>query len=144
MKLLDILLVSDDRAACALFGQAVDKSGLNICLQTVTDGEQAIDYLEGRGDYVDRLVQPVPDMVVLNLDTRLAGSLFFLSWRRHSALCSTLPVVFLRAFTFKGALATALARETDTLITTPLELGGWKAVVRQIWNLATELRKAIA
>jgi CheY-like chemotaxis protein len=144
MKLLDILLVSDDRAACALFGAAVNETGINIWLQTVTDGEQAIDYLEGRGEYARRFIHPVPDLVVLDLDTRLAGGLLFLSWRRASPSCCSLPVVSLSAFVYKAASALALAMGSNTLITTPFELEGWKAVVQQIWNLAIERREAIA
>jgi len=51
---LDILLVDDDHADLALFGLAVDKSDLNIWLQNLTTGQQAIDYLEAKGAYTDR------------------------------------------------------------------------------------------
>jgi len=59
IKLLDILLVDDDQNDCDLFGVAVETTGLNILLQTVPDGEQAIDYLDGRGAYADRLMHAV-------------------------------------------------------------------------------------
>ena len=144
MKTLDILLVSDDRTACAWFGMAVERTGLNIRLQTVTDGEQAIDYLEGRGDYAARFIHPVPDLVILDLDSQLAGGLFFLSWLRASASRSFLPVVILSTFAYKGALATVFAMGNNTLITAPFELEGWKTVVQQIWNLAMERHEAIA
>jgi CheY-like chemotaxis protein len=144
VKRLDILLVSDDRAACALFGTAVNETGNNICLQMVTDGEQAIEYLDGRGDYAGRFIHAVPDLVMLDLDTRLAGGLFFMGWLSSSASYCSLPVVILSTFAYKGALATVLAMGNNTLITTPLELEGWKAFVQQIRDLAMERREAIA
>jgi len=144
VKLLDILLVSDDRVACTSIGVAVNETGLNMSLKTVTDFEQAIDYLEGRGDYDGQFIYPLPDLVVLDLDSRLAGGLFLLGWRSASATCSSLPLVVLSAFVYKGALATALAMGNNTLITTPFEFEGWKAFVHQIWSLATERREAIA
>jgi hypothetical protein len=55
-----------------------------------------------------------------------------------------MPVVILSTFAYTGALATVLAMGKNALITTPLELEGWKAVVQQIWNLAMERREAIA
>jgi CheY-like chemotaxis protein len=78
MKLLDLLLVDDDHNDCALLRIAIDKSDLKICLQTVTDGDEAIDYLEGRGVYADRSLHPFPALVLLDLDRRLTGGWNFL------------------------------------------------------------------
>jgi two-component system, response regulator len=138
MKLLDLLMVEDDQNDCVLFGIAVHKTHLNICLQIVTDGEQAIDYLEGRGIYIDRGLHPLPGLVVMDLDMRLTGGLEFLDWRRASALFSTLPVVIFSGFTYKDAIETALAMGAKTFIAKPVEFEGWQAVVRQIWDLGME------
>jgi CheY-like chemotaxis protein len=90
---LDILLVDDDHNEYSRFGVAVENAHLNICLQTVTDGEQALDYLKGRGVYANRLLYPSPALLVLDLDMPLTGWLEFLDWRRSSSLFSSLPVV---------------------------------------------------
>ena len=81
---LNILLVDDDYNDCALFGIAVQKTGLNIRLETVRDGEEAVDYLEGRGVYADRAMHPLPALVVLDLNMRLSGAFEFLDWRPRS------------------------------------------------------------
>jgi CheY-like chemotaxis protein len=141
-KPFHMLLVDDDD--CALHGIAVNMAHLDIFLQTVTDGEQAIDYLEGRGVYADRSMHPVPDLVVLDLDSRLAGGLFFLSWRRASARFASLPVVIFSGIAYKGAVETALAMGADAFIAKPLELEGWETVVQQIWSLGMERCEAIA
>jgi CheY-like chemotaxis protein len=136
MKLLDILLVDDDDNDCALFGIAADKADLNIHLQTVTSGEQAIDYLEGRCVYADRSLYRLPDLVVLDLDMRLTGGLDFLNWRRASTL-SSLPVVIFSEFAYQGTIETALAMGASTYIAKPLDFEGWEAVVQQIldWRM---------
>ena len=135
---LNILLVDDDHNDAALFGIAIDKSDLNIWLQTVTDGEVAIDYLEGRGDYADRSLHPLPDLVVLDLDMRLTGGLEFLEWRRASVLFSSLPVVIFSGFAYKGAIDTALAMGARSFIAKPAEFEGWQAIVHQIWEFGLE------
>ena len=135
---LDVLLVDDDHNDCALFGIAVDKTDLNLWLQSVPDGQQAIDYLEGRDAYADRSLHPLPDLVVLDLDMRLTGGLDFLDWRRASASFSSLPVVIFSGFAYQGAIETALAMGACTFIAKPFEFEGWKAVVRQIWDRGTE------
>ena len=138
MKLLDLLMVEDEDNDCVLFGVAVHKTHLNICLQTVTDGEEAIDYLEGRGVYVDRGLHPLPSLVVMDLNLRLNGALDFLDWRRASALFSSLPVVILSGLAYKGAIETALAMGAKTFIAKPCEFDDWQAVVRQIWDAGIE------
>ena len=135
---LNILLVDDDHNDSALLGITIDKSDLNIWLQTVTDGGTAVDYLEGRGDYADRSLHPLPDLLVLDLDMRLTGGLEFLEWRRASALFSSLPVVIFSGFAYKGAIDTALAMGAKTFISKPLEFEGWQTVVRKIWDVGME------
>lgn len=129
---LNVLLIDEDHSDSALFGIAVDRSNLDIWLQTVPDGGRAVDYLEGRGDYSDRSLHPLPDLVVLDLDMRLTGGLEFLDWRRASASFSSIPVVLFSAFAYKGAIETALAMGATTFIAKPLELEGWVRVVREI------------
>lgn len=135
---LNILLVDDDHNDCALLGIAIDKSDVNIWLQTVTDGGTAIDYLEGRGNYGDRSLHPLPDLVVLDLDMRLTGGLEFLEWRRASASFSSLPVVIFSGFAYKGAIDTALGMGARTFISKPVEFEGWQTVVGKIWEVGME------
>ena len=141
---LNILLVDDDYNDRVLFGIAVDKTGLNIRLETVRDGEEAIDYLEGRGVYADRTVHPLPALVVLDLNMRLSGAFEFLDWRKAAASFMSLPVVIFSGFAYKGAIETALAMGAKTFIPKPFEFENWKAVVRQIWNFGLECFPASA
>jgi CheY-like chemotaxis protein len=138
MKPLDILLVDDDPNDCALFGIAIEETDLNLRLQTVTDGEEAKDYLEGRGVYADRSRHPLPALLLLDLDMRVTGGLEFLDWRKVSASFSSLPVVIFSGFAYKGAIEMALAMGANTFIAKPFAFDGWKAAMRQIWDLGTE------
>ena len=133
---LNVLLIDEDHSDCALFGGAVNDSDLDIWLQTVTDGGRAIDYLQGRGDFAERSMHPLPDLVVLDLDMRLTGGLEFLEWRRGSGAFAQLPVVLFSGFAYKGAIDTALAMGATTFIQKPLQMAGWVAVIREIWDIA--------
>lgn len=141
---LDILLVDDDHNDLALFGIAVDKSDLNIWLQTAIDGEHAIDYLEGRGVYKDRSMHPVPDLVVLDLAMRLSSGFDFLDWRRASRTFSSLPVIIFSGLAYKGAVDTALEMGAKRFLAKPVQLEGWNEAVRQIWDLGLECRRTVA
>ena len=140
-KSFHMLLVDDDD--CALLGTAVNMTDLNISLLTVTDGEQAIDYLEGRDVYADRSMHPLPDLVVLDLDTRLTEGLAFLDWRRASGSFASLPVVIFTGIAYKGAVETALAKGANAFVPKPHEFDGWEAVVQQIWSVGMERNEAM-
>jgi CheY-like chemotaxis protein len=133
---LDVLLVDDDHNDRTLFGVAVDKANLNIWLQSVEDGLDAIEYLEGRNGFADRSLHPLPGIVVLDLDMRLSGGLDFLDWRRASESFSALPVVVFSGFAYRGAIDTALSMGANAFIAKPLEFDDWKAVVHQVWDFA--------
>jgi DNA-binding response OmpR family regulator len=141
---LDILLADDDHNDRALFGIAVDKTDLNIWLQTVTDSDQAVAYLEGRDVYADRSLHPVPDMVVLDYGLCLSGGVNFFHWRRASRAFSSLPVVIFSGLAYQETIESASAMSADAFIAKPFEFAGWKAVVRQIWDFGMECRECTA
>jgi len=139
---LNILLVDDDPNDSTLFRIAISKSALEISLQTVMDGADAADYLEGRYLYADRPLHPLPDLVVLDLGMRLTGGLEFLQWRRSSASFSSLPVVIYSGFAFKNAIDAALAMGASAFIEKPFEFDEWLPVVRQIWDFGMKCLQA--
>ncbi len=140
---LDLLLVDDDHNELALFGGAVDKTGLPMWLQPLVDGEEAIAYLQGQGVYADRSMHPVPDLVVLDLDTRLSRSFDLLDWRKASRAYSSLPVILLSGTAYQGAVETALAMTASTALAKPMDFEGWKALVRQIWDFGERYCRAV-
>jgi|ERR1041384_8652110 CheY-like chemotaxis protein len=141
---LDILFADDDLNDRALLGTAVHKTDLNIWLHTVADGEQAIDYLEGRGVYADRSLYAVPNLLILDLNMRLTDGFEFLDWRRSSRSFSSLPVVLFSGVAYKGAIDEALAMGASRFIPKPSEFDGWKAVAREIWDFGMECRNQAA
>src|SRR6266853_2902470 len=96
---LTILLVDDDDTDLVLFDLAVEKTELDIRLQTLTAGRQAIDYLEGEGVYADRSLHPLPDVVVVDLKMPELSGFNFLAWRKASPVFSSIPVVVLSGST---------------------------------------------
>ena len=55
-----ILLAEDDPNDTILIKRAFQKAGLGEVLKSVSDGDQAIDYLRGVNAYADRACFPLP------------------------------------------------------------------------------------
>lgn len=89
-----ILLVEDDANDVFLFSVAVRHAALALYLQTVADGQQAIDYLQGKGKFSNRNQFPIPDAIVVDLKLPHVNGFEFLAWWSSSEFIS-IPVVVL-------------------------------------------------
>ena len=135
---LDILLVDDDHTDLALFGTAVDKSDLNIWVQNLTSGQQAIDYLEAKAAYTDRSLHPLPDVIVLDLAMPQANGYDFLAWRKPSRLFCSLRVVVFSSSKDPEQAKRAIELGANKYIIKPTDFEGWERAVREIWDFGTQ------
>lgn len=55
---LTILIVEDDPNDVRILKKALEREDINNPLQVVHDGQEAIDYLRGEGQYCDRIRFP--------------------------------------------------------------------------------------
>lgn len=62
-----ILVVEDDPHDAFFLKRALGKVRQDLAVQFVTDGEQALDYLNGKQQYSDRRVYPLPMIIFLDL-----------------------------------------------------------------------------
>ncbi len=90
-----LLLVEDDANDVMLFRRAKDKSNLANPLQVVEDGEAAVAYLSGQGQYADRNRYPLPALMLLDLKLPRKSGLEVLAWLREQPGLLRLPVVVL-------------------------------------------------
>src|SRR5689334_9239097 len=89
------LLVEDDPNDVLMVEMEFQRVNPRIRLVTVSDGDQAIDYVEGKEPYSDRREYPVPDVILLDLKMRRVGGFEFLGWLRSKSprSCRLTPVV---------------------------------------------------
>lgn len=90
-----ILLVEDDPDDVFRIQRAFRKSNSACSIEVVTDGEQAIHYLSGQGDYADRDRYPLPVLVLLDLKLPRYSGFEVLNWLRNESDLKHLPVVVL-------------------------------------------------
>jgi CheY-like chemotaxis protein len=88
-----ILLVEDDPNDVLLLKRALDKAEINMEITVVNNGEQAIAYLSGEGEYADRGVYPYPLFILLDLKLPLRSGFEVLAWIRETAPTRRLPVI---------------------------------------------------
>ncbi|HLX24528.1 MAG TPA: response regulator [Usitatibacter sp.] len=95
MKEPRILLVEDDHADREKTLEALRKYGLGYEVRVVTGGQEALDYLLGRGRFHERSRHPLPDLVLLDMSLAPIDGLRVLQRIREHDQLRTMPVVIL-------------------------------------------------
>ncbi len=93
-KKIDVLVVDDDRDYCELAVAALAACGQRKVL-CVHDGDDALDYLQGRGEYKGRDVNSQPRLVLLDLKLVKVHGLEVLTQLRGQRATTEVPVVVL-------------------------------------------------
>lgn len=91
----NILLVEDDPDDVFFTEYALKKAGCSYAMHLVEDGEQAIDYLDGKHKYANRELFPLPRVVFLDLKLPCLSGFEVLSWIRSHPSLACLPVFVL-------------------------------------------------
>ncbi len=88
------LLVEDNADDAFFMERAFRRAGINNPLRIVTNGDQAIDYLDGANGFADRDANPFPDLVFLDLKLPGRDGFDVLRWLRREKR-SDVPVAVL-------------------------------------------------
>jgi CheY-like chemotaxis protein len=135
---MDILMVDDSPNDLLFFGRAASNTHLNIRLQTLTAGRQAIDYLTAKGEYNDRSKYPWPDLIVMDLKMPEVNGFDLLAWRQTSALLSCIPVIVLSGSSEPDDVKRIFELGANKHLVKPAALADWEKVVREVWDFWTE------
>lgn len=90
-----ILLVEDCSEDASLVQIAFKRWGITNPIMVVPDGESAVDYLAGNGEYADREKFPLPLLALLDLNLPQMSGFDVLEWVRAHHEFADLPVVVL-------------------------------------------------
>ena len=134
-----ILHVEDDPNDVVLVGLAFRKAGLGVNLQVVNDGEQAVQYLSGKGPYGDRHAFPIPALVLLDVKLPRRSGLEVLSWVRGCEELRRLPVVMLTSSNQAGDVNRAYDLMANSYLVKPSALEELVELVKKITGYWLEL-----
>jgi CheY-like chemotaxis protein len=90
-----VLLVEDNPDDVFLMRRVFKKARIKARLCVVTDGKQAVSYLEGTGEYADRQLHPLPGLVFLDLKLPFLHGFIVLAWIRKQAQLNDVHVIIL-------------------------------------------------
>ena len=88
-----VLYVEDEEDDVYFMRQSFRQAGLERCLRVAVNGQEAMDYLSGRGRFGNRVEYPIPAVVLLDLNLPILPGFHVLKWIREQAQFRELPVI---------------------------------------------------
>ena len=131
-KLAHILLVEDNRMDVELTLDAFHEAKLLNTIHVASDGQEALDYLFGRGKYADRNAFPLPNLVLLDLKLPGIDGFEVLRQIKSTPILKRLPVVILTSSKEEGDRALSYDQGANSYLVKPVSFDGFLGVVREI------------
>ena len=127
-----ILLVEDNRMDVELTLDAFKEARLLNTIYVSPNGQDALDYLFGRGKYADRIAYPIPNLVLLDLKLPGVDGFEVLRQVKSAPILKRLPVIILTSSKEEGDRALTYDIGANSYIVKPVSFSGFLDVIRQI------------
>ncbi len=136
-----VLYVEDEEYDVFFMRRAFQKAGLEEKLQTVVDGQEAIDYLAGKAQFGNRVEYPLPAVLLLDLNLPIIPGFEVLQWIRQNPELRKLPVVVFSSSARPEDKAQAKLMGADEYIQKPasaLEFASVVNYLKKCWMQGAE------
>jgi CheY-like chemotaxis protein len=131
-NLAQILLVEDNRMDVELTLDAFNEAKLLNTIHVAPNGQDALNYLFGRGKYADRNTYPLPSLVLLDLKLPGIDGFEVLRQIKLTPVLKRLPVVILTSSREEGDRALSYDIGANSYLVKPVSFEGFLGVVREI------------
>lgn len=128
-RVIDILLVEDDRGDELITREAFERNKINYTLHVARDGEQGLDFLYRRGAYENA---PRPDLVLLDLNLPKYDGRQLLEKVKSDAHLCHIPVVVLTTSSAEEDILRSYKLHANAYVTKPVDVDEFMTAVRQI------------
>ena len=127
-----ILLVEDNPDDLELTLLALKRSNLGQDIVVARDGQEALDYLFGVGNYAQRDTRELPVMTLLDLKLPKINGLEVLQRIRSEPRTRRLPVVILTSSDERGDLVASYNLGANSYVRKPVDFAQFNEVLRQL------------
>ena len=127
-----ILIADDDPDDRVLTRDAFNEVGMPVELIFVEDGDQLLDYLNRRGAYADAAVNPMPRLILLDLNMPRRDGREVLAEIKNSPALKHIPVVVLTTSKAEEDVLKSYQIGSNSYIVKPVSFAALTEVVREI------------
>jgi CheY-like chemotaxis protein len=128
-----ILLIEDNHDDVFLMRRAVRKATVPWQLNVASDGQAALDYLHGTGDFADRNQFPFPSLVFLDLKLPYVSGFDVLTSMKTDEKLKDVPVVVLTSSPEERDQRRAMQLGAEAYLIKPPSEGILQSIARGDW-----------
>jgi len=116
---MTVLLAEDDENDVLLMQRAFKKVRLADSLRIVPDGEEVINYLTGQRKYADRVTNPLPALLILDLKMPRKTGFEVLEWLKNQPTLKRIPTLVLTSSSQQRDIARAYDLHANSYLVKP-------------------------
>lgn len=131
-KLAHILLVEDNKMDVALTLDAFREARLSNQIYVAHNGEEALDYMFGEGQFSDRKHYPLPNLILLDLKMPGIGGNEVLQRVKNTPEIKRIPVIILTSSKEEGDRALSYDLGANSYLVKPISFDGFLEVVKKV------------
>lgn len=126
---MQILLVEDNEGDVRLIKEAFNESHIEKTFCVAKDGEEALNYLYKRGEYIDCTR---PDIIFLDINLPKKNGFEVLDQIKHDPDLKTIPVIMLSSSSSEDHIHKSYVLNANCYITKPVDFDEYTQVVKTI------------
>jgi CheY-like chemotaxis protein len=131
-KLPQILLVEDNPMDVILTLDAFKEAKLKNKVNVARNGEEALEYLFGRGKFSDRENFPLPSLILLDLKMPGIDGFEVLRQIKNTDILKRIPVIILTSSKEEGDRTLSYDIGANSYLMKPVEFNGFIDVIKKI------------
>lgn len=141
VKVYSILMAEDDENDVFFVERAFKQAQIANPLYRVKDGEEAVAYLRGEGQYADRDKFPIPYLLLLDLKMPRKNGFEVIAWLKQQPGLKRLPVVVLTSSKEDPDVNRAYELGANTYLVKPVKFEGLVEMMKTLhlyWLMLAE------
>jgi two-component system response regulator len=140
---IDILLVEDNPHEARFTIMSLQERGLADNLKHVDDGAEALDFIFAKGKYADRVNEPNPKVILLDLNLPKIGGLEVLRQIKSNERTKAIPVVVLSSSNQSQDISSGFQLGANSYIVKPVEFDSFQKAVADLGLYWMHLNEAV-
>ena len=129
-----ILVADDDENDVWIMRRAMQRAQILDPFHFVRDGEEAIDYLGGRGDYKNRKLHPLPALAIFDIKMPRKSGLEALEWARQQKHLKNVPILILSSSAERRDINRAYEIGANAYLIKPSQMDELGAMLKHACN----------
>ena len=117
--MIHVLLAEDEENDVFFLRHAFAAAGIANPLHVVNDGQEAINYLSGAGQFSDRRQFPLPGLFILDLKMPRKTGLEVLQWKKAQSGLAYLPIIVLTSSAHRNDIEFAYRSGANAFVVKP-------------------------